>query len=109
MSNESRRFGVYWVNLDPTVGKEIKKTRPCVVISPDEINKHLDTVIVAPITTTIRSWPFRLTIKSTGKLSSIACDQIRTVSKQRLGKYVGNLSTIEQKQLASILNDLFVI
>lgn len=102
-----KRFDIVWVNLDPTIGKEIKKTRPCLVISPDELNENLDTVIVAPITSTIKQWPFRLTIKVNNSTSSIAFDQIRSVSKMRAGKPVEKLSGPNKKKVLQILEAMF--
>ena len=101
------RFSLYWVNLDPTIGKEMKKTRPCVIVSPDELNANLGTVMVAPLTSTIIDWPFRLTIKTPGQVSSVACDQIRTISKKRLGQKLGSLQPLEQKKLVGIFQEMF--
>lgn len=102
-----KRFEVYWANLDPTIGKEIKKTRPCVVVSPDELNSNLDTVIIVPITSTIKAWPFRKSTKVTGTESSMAFDQIRTISKQRLNSKIGLLSTSEQDESLAVLQTMF--
>jgi mRNA interferase MazF len=102
-----KRYDIVWVNLDPTIGKEIKKTRPCIIISPDELNEKLDTVIVAPITSTIKKWPFRLTITINNKQSSIAFDQIRTVSKLRVAKKIGSIRTAERQAVLNILLDMF--
>ena len=76
---ELKQYEVYWINLDPTVGGEMKKTRPCVIISPDEMNFYLKTILVAPLTSTINDIPFRLKISLNGKLSMIALDQIRAI------------------------------
>ncbi|MDP2209048.1 MAG: type II toxin-antitoxin system PemK/MazF family toxin [Bacteroidota bacterium] len=78
---EYSRFEVYLVNLDPTIGSEIKKTRPCVIISPDEINKHIATVIIAPLTTKLRNYPTRVSCRVEGKQGQIVLDQIRPVDK----------------------------
>lgn len=102
-----RRFEVYWANLDPTIGKEIKKTRPCAVISPDELNDNLDTVIVVPLTSTIKNWPFRKSTKVTGTESAMAFDQIRTISKLRLTKRIGTLTKSEQEQALLVLQTMF--
>lgn len=80
------RFDVYLVALDPTLGSEIKKTRPCVVISPDEMNRHLNTVIIAPLTSTRKKYPTRVGLSFQGKKGDIVLDQIRTVDKKRLVK-----------------------
>ncbi len=102
-----KRFDVVWVNLDPTIGKEIKKKRPCVVVSPDELNHHLGTVIVVPVTSTIKNWPFRLNSKVGNKQSSMACDQLRTVSKERLGAKITILKKPEQTATLDILQKMF--
>lgn len=81
-----KRFDVYFVNLDPTVGKEIKKTRPCLIVSPDSMNKVLATVIIAPITSTIRGYPTRIKSFIDGRNGEIMLDQIRTIDKERLVK-----------------------
>ena len=101
------RFEVYLVNLDPTIGKEIKKTRPCVVISPDEMNRHIATVIVAPMTTKGRNYPTRISCKFEGKDGQVVLDQIRTVDKNRLTKKLGKLSKPTQKSILTILNEMF--
>ncbi len=94
------RFDVFLVNLDPTVGSEIQKTRPCVVISPDEINHHIATVIVAPMTTKGQPYPTRVTCKFQGKEGQIVLDQIRTVDRTRLVKQLGQISLDEQQAAA---------
>lgn len=89
--DEIERFSVYWVNLDPTKGSEIKKTRPCIVVSPDELNRHLNTVIIVPLTSTIRNYPFRVRCLVADKEGEAAIDQLKTVDKSRIGKYVSSL------------------
>ena len=86
-----KRFEVWLVNLDPTIGSEIKKTRPAVIVSPDELNDHLQTVVVVPLTTG-KAYPFRVATKVQGKSGVAAVDQIRTVDKRRLVKRIGLLS-----------------
>ena len=81
-----KRFDIILVNLDPTVGKEIKKTRPALVISPDEMNNHLSTLIIAPLTSTIKNYPSRIHCVVTGKKGQIVLDQIRTIDKIRILK-----------------------
>ena len=103
----TKRFEIVWVNLDPTIGKEIKKTRPCVVLSPNELNDNLDTLIVVPLTSTIKNWPFRMDITVNKKKSSMAFDQIRTVSKARVGKNIGILPTNDQQKALNILQVMF--
>ncbi|HRF51041.1 MAG TPA: type II toxin-antitoxin system PemK/MazF family toxin [Anaerolineales bacterium] len=102
-----KRFDVYLVNLDPTVGSEIKKTRPCLVVSPDEMNRHINTVIVAPMTTKGRPYPTRVACRFEGKDGQIVLDQIRTVDKVRLVKRLGNISASAQDQVLQVLAELF--
>ena len=102
-----QRFDVYLVNLDPTVGSEIKKTRPCLVISPDEMNRHIATVIVAPMTTRGRPYPTRVHVRFLGKNGQIVLDQLRTVDKVRLVKRLGRISAPAQKTVISLLIEMF--
>ena len=104
---ELKRFAVYLVALDPTLGAEIKKTRPCVVISPDEMNRHIRTVIVAPMTTQRRAYPTRVACTFEGKKAEIVLDQVRTVDRTRLIKRLGRIGTRTQEQVLSVLADLF--
>ncbi len=101
------RFEVYLVNLDPTVGSEIKKTRPCVIISPDEMNRNIATVIIAPLTSKQRNYPTRIPCKVEGKQGQIVLDQIRTVDKIRLVKKIDKLSKFVQNKVISVLNEMF--
>ena len=103
----TQRFDVVWVNLDPTIGGEIKKTRPCVVVSPNELNNSLETLIVAPLTSTIKMWPFRFVVQFENRKSSVAFDQIRTVSKQRIGQSIGKLKPKDQQKALQILQAMF--
>jgi mRNA interferase MazF len=103
----AKRFEVYLVNLDPTVGKEIKKTRPCLIISPDEMNQHIATVIIAPMTTKGRSYPTRIPCQFQGKEGQIVLDQIRTVDKTRLVKELGQISSETQKDVLALLAEMF--
>ena len=102
-----KQFEIYWTNLDPTLGSEIQKTRPCIVVSPTIMNDALRTIIVVPLTGTIISWPFRTKVKVKGKIVSAACDQLRSISKERLGDKVSTLSTVEQKIVSEILISIF--
>jgi mRNA interferase MazF len=102
-----KRFEVYLVNLDPTVGREIKKTRPCVIISPDEMNRHIATVIVAPMTTKGNAYPTRVSCEFEGKKGQVVLDQLRTVDKKRLAKWLGELEQGTQKQVLAILAEMF--
>lgn len=102
-----KRFEVYLVNLDPTVGVEIKKTRPCLIISPDEMNRFIKTVIVAPLTTKGISFPSRVACKFQGKDGHIVLDQLRTVDKTRLTKKLGKLDARTQAEVLKVLDEMF--
>ena len=102
-----KRFDVYLINLDPTKGKEIKKTRPCVIISPDEMNEYISTVIVAPMTSLIRNYPSRITCTFRGTKGQIVLDQIRTVDKGRLIKKIGVIDDQSQYEVIQILQEMF--
>lgn len=101
------RFDVFLVNLDPTIGSQIKKTRPCLIISPNEINHYISTVIVAPMTTKGQPYPTRVTCQFQGKEGQIVLDQIRTIDKIRLVKLLGQITTEEQKAVLDILAEIF--
>ena len=101
------RFDVYLTNLDPTVGSEIQKTRPCLVISPDEMNRHIRTVIVAPMTTAGKDYPTRVSCKFKKKKEQIVLDQIRTIDKTRLIKKLGSINQGTQLEVISVLQRLF--
>ncbi len=102
-----QRFEVYLVNLDPTVGREIQKTHPCLVISPDEMNKYIATVIIAPMTSKGRDYPTRVKCRFEGKDGQIVIDQLRTVDKSRLVKKLGKINPKTQKEVISVLMELF--
>jgi len=102
-----KRFDVFLVNLDPTVGSEIHKARPCVVVSPDEMNRYIATVIIAPMTTKGKQYPTRVTCRFQGKSGQIVLDQIRTIDKNRLVKKLGRISVNEQKNLLAVLAEMF--
>ena len=103
-----KRGEVYLVNLEPTVGSEIKKNRPCVIVSPDEMNKYIRTIIIAPMTTKVRSYKSRVEIDFDGKQGQVMLDRIRAIDKQRLIKKLGNLSKKEIKEVLSILQEMFI-
>ena len=105
---EINQFQIVLVNLDPTIGSEIRKTRPCVVISPDEMNKFLRTIIIAPMTTTSRKYPTRIEVKYNRKIGWIVIDQIRTIDKQRIIKVLGRLSKPEIKEVKSVMKETFI-
>ena len=101
------RFDVYLVNLDPTIGSEIKKTRPCLVISPDEMNRHLRTVIIAPMTTSGGDYPSRIRCRFQNKTGRIALDQIRTVDARRLVRRLGRIGPSVQERVHHTLGAMF--
>ena len=103
------RFDVYLVSLDPTKGSEIKKSRPCLVVSPDEMNQTLNTVIIAPMTTSTRAYPSRVQTTFQGKKGDIALDQIRTVDKRRLYKKLGAIQINTASKVAAVLVEMFSI
>ena len=101
------RFEVWLVTLDPMRGSEIRKTRPCVIVSPDEINRHVRTVIIAPMTTAARPYPTRVGVRFEGKEGQIALDQIRTVDKTRLVRSLGTISTATAREVCAVLVEMF--
>ena len=102
-----QRFEVHLISLDPTKGSEIRKTRPCLIISPNEMNKHIRTVIIAPMTSTIKNYPTRVTTTFQGKKGQIVLDQIRTVDKSRLIKNLGSISGAAGEKVLSVLQEMF--
>jgi mRNA interferase MazF len=102
-----KRGDIWLTSLDPTVGSEIQKTRPCVVISPDEMHDHLRTVIVAPMTTGNRAAPFRVPISFQGKTGLILLDQVRTLDKSRLVKRLGGVGDVTLNEVLKILREVF--
>ena len=102
-----KRFEVYLVNLDPTIGSEIQKTRPCLVISPDEMNDHIATAIVAPMTTKGRDYPTRIACRFQDRDGQVVLDQIRTVDKIRLVKRLGKISPSTQAAVITALMEMF--
>ena len=104
-----KRGEIWLVNLDPTVGSEIQKTRPCVVISPAELHDHLRTVIVAPMTSTLRPYPSRIPLTFQRKQGQIALDQIRTVDKSRLVKKLGSVQADTARHIAETLQEMFAL
>jgi mRNA interferase MazF len=105
---ELNQYEMVLVNLNPTIGSEIKKTRPCIIISPNEMNKYLRTVVIAPMTTSSKNYPTRVEIKHNGKVGWIVLDQIRTVDKQRIIKVLGQMTKPEIKEVKSVLKEIFV-
>ena len=102
-----RRGDVLLVNLDPTLGSEIKKTRPCVVVSPDELDEHLRTAIVAPMTTKGRPYPWRIKCRFQGKTGYVVLDQLRTIDQERAASRLGRLSTEALGQVIERLQEMF--
>ena len=108
VSREVERYGIYLADLDPTRGREIAKTRPVVVISQNEMNRHLDTVVVCPLTTKLHPrWRSRIQITCAGRKAEIAVDQIRTLSKQRLGRRLDSLESAEAVQLRRLITEMY--
>lgn len=105
---ELKQYSIVLVNLDPTIGSEIKKTRPCVIVSPNEINKFLNTIVVAPMTTNLKKYPTRINVKHNDKKGMIAIDQIRTIDKSRIIKRFDQLSKSEIKKCKDIIRETFV-
>ena len=101
------RFEVYLVNLDPTIGSEIKKTRSCLIISPDEMNHNIRTVIVAPMTTKGRNYPTRVSCRFQNKNAQIVLDQIRTIDKERLVKRMGKLDHRSADKVIFVIAEMF--
>jgi mRNA interferase MazF len=105
---EITQYAIVLVNLDPTIGSEIKKTRPYVIISPDEMNKHLDTVVLAPMTTNMKRYPTRVAVDPDSRKGMVMIDQIRTVDKSRVIKVLGMLTKSEIKNCKQIIRETFV-
>jgi|SRR3990172_11433448 len=101
------RFEVYLVNLDPTVGHEIKKVRPCLIVSPDEMNHYIRTVIVAPMTTKGRAYPTRIPCRFKGKTGHVVLDQLRTVDSVRLVQKLGSISQKTASDVLAVLQEMF--
>lgn len=105
---EIKQYQIILVNLDPTIGSEIKKTRPCVVISPNEMNKYLRTVVIAPMTTSSKEYPTRVKVKHDNKIGWIVLDQIRTIDRQRIIKVFGEIQDFEIQELKSVLKETYI-
>lgn len=105
---EIKQYEIILVNLDPTIGSEIKKTRPCVVISPNELNKYLQTIVIVPFTSNSKSYPTRIEIKQAKTKGWIVLDQIRTVDRIRVVKRLGNLTASEIESVKAIIKETYV-
>lgn len=102
------QYTVILVNIEPTVGSEINKTRPCVIISPNEMNRHLKTIVLAPMTTNLKKYPSRISVDSNGKKGMIAIDQIRTVDKSRIIKIFDKLTKPEIRRFKEVMKETFI-
>ncbi len=105
---EIGQYQIVLVNLEPTIGIEIKKTRPCVIVSPDEMNRHLRTIIIAPMTTRSRSYPTRVRVKQKIESGWVVIDQLRTIDKQRIIKVLGVLSPAEISKTKRVIQEMLV-
>lgn len=105
---ELKQYQVVLVNLDPTLGSEMKKTRPCIIISPDEMNKYLQTIVIAPLTSTSKPYPTRVEVKHPRIKGWIALDQIRTVDRTRIVKLLGFLTEKELAKVKAVIKETFV-
>ena len=103
-----KQYQIILVNLDPTIGSEMQKTRPCVVVSPNEMNKYLNTIVVAPMTSSSKKYPTRVEINHDKKKGWIVLDQIRTVDRKRVIRVLGNLTEKEFKKVKEVLRETFV-
>jgi len=103
-----KQYQIVLVNLDPTIGSEIKKTRPCVIISPDEMNRPLRTVVIAPMNTRSRPYPTRVEVAHHQQTGWVVLDQIRTIDKQRIIKPLGELSAVEIEQVKTVIEETYV-
>ena len=105
---ELNQYSIVLVNLDPTIGSEIKKTRPCVIVSPDEMNRNLLNVVICPITSQSKNYPTRVPFELEGNTNWIVIDQIRTIDKMRITKTIGTLEDPITKKVKSVLKETFV-
>ena len=105
---ELNQYHIVLVNLDPTIGSEMKKTRPCVVISPNEMNRHLQTIVVAPMTSASKAYPTRVEVKHNKTSGWVVIDQIRTIDRVRIVKVLGNLSDKEVRKVKSTIKETYV-
>lgn len=103
---EVNQYSIYWIELDPTRGSEVNKTRPCVIISPDDMNQYIKTVIIAPLTHTLKPYPSRVMCEVKGEKGAIMLDQIRTVDKSRIGAVIDKLDSKEIAAIKFIINQM---
>jgi mRNA interferase MazF len=104
---KNKRFSIFWFDPEPIVGSELRKVRPCIVVSPEAMNKVVRTVIIVPLTSTSKSWPFRIDVTLNGRLSRAACEQIRAIDKLRLKEYITTLSVGDSKAVLQVLQETF--
>jgi mRNA interferase MazF len=102
------QYSICLVNLEPTIGHEIKKTRPCVIISPDEMNQNISTIIIAPMTTKSHAYPTRVPLTFQGKKGWIVLDQIRAIDKKRITKKLGKITTNKIAEVKNVINEMLV-
>ena len=103
-----KQYEIYMLNLDPTIGSEMNKVRPCVVISPNEMNKYLSNIIIAPMTSTVKGYPTRVGVNFGGKNGEIVLDQIKTVDKKRIIKLLGNIEKKDIKEIKRVIKEMLV-
>ncbi|MCL6460254.1 MAG: type II toxin-antitoxin system PemK/MazF family toxin [Flavobacterium micromati] len=102
------QYSIVLVNLDPTLGSEIQKTRPCVIVSPNEMNKYLNTIVISPMTSSLKVYPTRIPVNNNKNKGMIAIDQIKTIDKKRIIKLLGKLNKSEVKMTKEIIKETFV-
>lgn len=102
------QYQIVLVNLDPTIGSEMKKTRPCLIISPNELNKYLKTIVIAPLTSNLKSYPTRVLVSHNNQKGTVVLDQIRTIDRKRIVKVLGKISDKEITQVKNILRETYV-
>ena len=105
---ELKQYQIVLVNLDPTIGSEIKKTRPCVIISPDEMNKYLQTIVIAPLTSNSKTYPTRVPVKHNRTKGCVVLDQIRTIDRQRIVKILDQLTEKEIYSIKTVIHETYV-
>ena len=105
---EIKQYEIALVNLDPTIGSEIRKTRPCVVVSPNEMNKYLQTIVIAPLTSSLKPYPTRVEIQHTEVTGWVALDQIITIDRTRLVKKIGELTNLEIESVKTVIMETYV-
>lgn len=104
-----KQYQIYWIDLDPTIGSEINKKRPCVILSPNEMNYSMNTVIVAPLTSTIKKYPTRILTDINGKKGQIAIDQLKCIDKKRINNFIGKLEIETISEIKEIINKIFIL